>query len=555
MYLELASRGDYPGDQGIVWSAYKPTYLGNWVDETGYYSLDVIGNHQGDWFFEDVTADSWVVLDRQTNVQDVKDNAGSFYWDPDPDILYVHCTDSGDPTGRILINSYGYDWKLNGLEYITFLNLKFYAPDYFFWDGESGIHIRWEGCALSYGRHSFITLFDNSDYMEVINCELSWAANGIYTISGTNNAPSNYLFKENYIHDIGVRASTQNSDAHAIGIQGGHNGLIEKNYIVNAGNALLLYTAYNQELTNTIVRYNYVKDTHNLGGTSGYGITLQTDQRCIANRTGNEVYGNIVENASVGYRTSFTRDLIKLYNNLAINSRSNSFLFFGRSFVIDFDSGTAEFARNDVVTQDSGASATVKDISQQIGSSPNINGTISLDNVVGSFVDNEALKVNGITYTIADGTNYKLTSNIEMRNSISFNPNGLHIYWNSDNTPTASLISEYNLFWSDTGTMFDDVYGGNPVNFAGWQAKGWDIIGSAVADPLFIDALNGDFHLQSNSPAIDAGVDVGLTQDYEGNIIPQGLGFDIGAYEYQIGSIPSSNPFAQIWNWIKKLLS
>jgi len=57
------------------------------------------------------------------------------------------------------------------------------------------------------------------------------------------------------------------------------------------------------------------------------------------------------------------------------------------------------------------------------------------------------------------------------------------------------------------------------------------------SDPLFVDAEAGDFHLLSDSPAINAGVDVGLTQDFEGNLIPQGPAPDIGAYE-----VVSSDP-------------
>jgi hypothetical protein len=41
-----------------------------------------------------------------------------------------------------------------------------------------------------------------------------------------------------------------------------------------------------------------------------------------------------------------------------------------------------------------------------------------------------------------------------------------------------------------------------------------------------------DYHLQPTSPAINAGVDVGLTQDYEGKSVPKGFAIDIGAYEF-----------------------
>ena len=53
-----------------------------------------------------------------------------------------------------------------------------------------------------------------------------------------------------------------------------------------------------------------------------------------------------------------------------------------------------------------------------------------------------------------------------------------------------------------------------------------------VADPLFVDAVNGDFHLQFNSPAIDAGIQNSFSLlDYEKNSrLKDGI-WDIGAYE------------------------
>jgi len=57
-------------------------------------------------------------------------------------------------------------------------------------------------------------------------------------------------------------------------------------------------------------------------------------------------------------------------------------------------------------------------------------------------------------------------------------------------------------------------------------------------DSIFVDIYTKDFSLQTVSPCIDAGVDVGLRKDYDRNSLPQGKTVDIGALEQKIISPP-----------------
>ena len=86
----------------------------------------------------------------------------------------------------------------------------------------------------------------------------------------------------------------------------------------------------------------------------------------------------------------------------------------------------------------------------------------------------------------------------------------------------------------------DYLSGGNTSNFAysysDFFNNGFSVLsgtGNIGTDPLFVDASTGDYHLQTGSPCIDAGTSQNApSTDFEGTNRPQGVGFDIGAYEY-----------------------
>lgn len=86
-------------------------------------------------------------------------------------------------------------------------------------------------------------------------------------------------------------------------------------------------------------------------------------------------------------------------------------------------------------------------------------------------------------------------------------------YWAAEG---GSVEGSHNILYSTDGLIAAEDFPDDLVNI----------------DPLFIAPAADDYHLQPGSPAIDAGLNVGVTTDLEGNPRPHGSGYDIGAYEF-----------------------
>jgi len=150
-------------------------------------------------------------------------------------------------------------------------------------------------------------------------------------------------------------------------------------------------------------------------------------------------------------------------------------------------------------------------------------GTVS-----NTTVYNNVFYGNGIGIIVEnEQTNLKIKNNLLTENTASASAS--EITMQSGKTYTG-LAVDYNLYYRATGSTYLK-WGATGYNLADWKTNSAGDAHAVNASPLLTSAT--DFHLQAGSPAINAGVSVGLTQDFLGR--PVGNPPEIGAYEYGLG--------------------
>lgn len=145
------------------------------------------------------------------------------------------------------------------------------------------------------------------------------------------------------------------------------------------------------------------------------------------------------------------------------------------------------------------------------------NGNLGVPNV--SFLNNTFFDVG--VFNCPPASSAWNSSNAVFRNNImiainSYDPRDYSTFW-----VTGGYV------WTFQTNFFSQLSGAAVLNFDG-QAGG--INGGAIR---FDNVAADDFHLQSNSPAINAAATLtGFAADADGITRPQGVRWDMGAYEY-----------------------
>ncbi len=118
-----------------------------------------------------------------------------------------------------------------------------------------------------------------------------------------------------------------------------------------------------------------------------------------------------------------------------------------------------------------------------------------------------------------------------------------------DAASMTGFISDYNIL---VNRLSDDD-GNSNMTLSQWQGMGYDTH-SMVADPenqIFVDHLNGNFHLLQNAQAVNAGTDLVLPtvfKDLDNITRPQGNGFDVGCYEFTNAASVEEENFPETFN-------
>jgi Secretion system C-terminal sorting domain/Cadherin domain/Right handed beta helix region len=98
------------------------------------------------------------------------------------------------------------------------------------------------------------------------------------------------------------------------------------------------------------------------------------------------------------------------------------------------------------------------------------------------------------------------------------------------NDHSNKMISDHNIFYPEQPGFITVASKAFKSLLDYQQDKGLDLH-SFAEDPMFRDIYKEDFELQSGSPGIDAGINVGLAYDFYGTSVPSGGAPDIGMIE------------------------
>lgn len=354
------------------------------------------------------------------------------------------------------------------------------------------------------------------EYLEIKNAQ----STGININPGSESAGNNvtnYTIQYCNIHDNGVHQEA----GQGIQIYGAGNKILH-NTITNVGGDGIYFLGNNMEIA-----YNTISKV------SQYGPEPTGSGDCIQKGSGITsanmwIHHNYLDHSDIDGKSCViiengTNPIVE-YNTcfgarIALESITSS------GDIWRYNSVTNAF-QNAIEIDDSSGSWYYNIISGGCGSDGNPGGI----QITSSLSSKTVSLYNNVVYNV---TGYGITSNssnsgstINHKNNIYHTTRGALLQFTSG----PAFNSDNNLFYNGPATGAFRYGGSNYNTLASYASAKSKDQHSIAANPLFVST--SDFNLSSSSPAIDAGTNVGLTQDFAGTSVPRGLAPDIGGYEY-----------------------
>lgn len=521
-------RGDYPGHAGTIIGASE-VYTDGWVLHDQQYNiwkrvLSKLPTFYSDWHAfacpkDDKQPDAIMRLNNVGNPSTGGTGEktafstwqpGSFFRD---DMTIYYKPISGSANDYVYYAGYLQSAAgSNGAHHFTILNLSVMMGAGSEYGGIVSLsnvhHVTLQGLTIKWGANGIVfspawadRYNVTSDYINVIGCTISDCRAGIYPYGIINHV----LIKDNHIYNMdqnGYYVYMKNGlwwgDVHGIALQGGGNDVkIEHNYVHHIGNeGIIIYGDNNpdgvnaQILQNFNIQYNVVHDIVYVasstkpkysGGKQPAIYYSQNNDFPSSGLSNNVIAYNVLYNAEHGVR-------------LKCNTNQST--------------GKAPWAI--------------------------YNNVIYNTNI-------------GFCWYSTGSTNSYNKPGVLFFNNIVMEPKSQFV------TIARPTITEYDQLIFDNNIYYPQIENGfawpsGSGNFTAWQ--NWNSAAktdqnSKVIDPKFRDPLNLDFHLNQGSPAINSGKDVGLTEDFDGKSVPQGLTPSIGIFEVSIVAPPEKLRISQ----------
>ncbi len=410
---------------------------------------------------------------------------GVYYWNPPGDTIpsdYV--VEVGDNRNAI----HG-----SGVSYITIDSIHAIGERWVYNVGDNGIisfsngsDIIIKNCLAEIGQTAGIRLSGCPNSL-INNCEARYTtSNGILV----KNNSSHTEVSDNKVHDIGISEPGDNEGIAIAGYASAYSDgiIVTRNEVYNCG--------------------KWVNEESN----RGRGIILygkNTNTICSRNKVYNNAAAGIivqVAEADTSDGVSYTIDHNLIYDTGLFASGPQG--IYGGLVIQVGRNVTVNVYNNTIVNTRERAGGTTADFMIWTQTAPAVLTLTAKNNII----------YTGISSDIPD----------------------FSVRWRKSSGTDMTYVGDNNL-----------IYNINTNNSIGWIASNYTAATWAAATgqdansiasyPLFVNEANKDFHLQPFSPAINAGVDIGLTTDFAGNPI---IGLpDIGAYEYAgAGPLPDITP-------------